>query len=138
MKIPKSFLILGFIVLTLNTAWEFSHYFLYVDSSGISKYPHLIIASFADMAIIMGIFTTVSLKKKNFSWARNAKKSDYLLTVFSGLTIAAFIEYINLNLGRWAYTSAMPTIFGIGISPLIQLALTGTVSLVILKFVEKR
>ncbi len=136
MKIIKRLFIVGLIILILNIIWEFSHYFLYVDLSGISKFPHLIIASFTDMLIILGIFTIVSLKNRNFNWIKNPRKLDYSLIVFFGLAIAVFIEVINLNLGRWTYTTTMPTIFGIGISPLIQLALTGIVSLIIIKYIE--
>jgi len=58
------------------------------------------------------------------------------MVVFLGLIIAIFIEMINLNLGRWEYTMAMPTLFGIGIIPLIQLALTGVISLIFIKQIE--
>lgn len=129
MKFLKKMLVFGLISLILNLVWEFSHHFLYIDLSGIPEYPHLIMASFMDMFILLGIFATVSLKNRNFSWAERPGKADYLLIVFMGFLVAALIEIVNLNLGRWEYTQAMPTLFGIGISPLIQLALTGVISL---------
>ena len=129
----RTLLIVGIIALVLNTIWEFSHHFLYVDLSGIPKYPHLIIAAFADMLIIFGIFAVVSLKNKNLGWIKNPGKLDYLMVVFLGLAAAILIEIINLKLGRWEYTAAMPSIFGVGISPVIQLALTGVISLAIVK-----
>ena len=46
------------------------------------------------------------------------------------------IEIINLNLGRWDYTKLMPTIFGIGISPLIQLVATAIISLVLIRILD--
>ena len=136
MTTKKRFFIAGLIALILNIIWEFSHHFLYVDLSGIPKYSHLIIASFADMLIILGIFAIVSLKNKNLNWIKNPSKFDYFMVVFLGLIIAIFIEMINLNLGRWKYTLAMPTLFGIGISPLIQLALTGIISLIFIKQIK--
>ena len=136
MTTKKRFFIAGLIALILNIIWEFSHHFLYVDLSGIPKYSHLIIASFADMLIILGIFAIVSLKNKNLNWIKNPSKFDYFMVVFLGLIIAIFIEMINLNLGRWKYTLAMPTLFGIGISPLIQLALTGIISLIFVKQIK--
>ncbi len=136
MKTKRKIFIAGLIILILNIIWEFSHYFLYIDLSGISKYPHLIIASFTDMFIILGIFIIISLRNRNFNWINSPRKCDYLLIVFFGLTIAVFIETINLNLGRWAYTATMPTLFGVGISPMIQLVLTGIISLIIMRSVE--
>lgn len=137
MTTKKMFFIIALIALILNTIWEFSHYSLYIDLSGIPKYPHLIIASFTDMLIIQGILAIVSLKNKNFKWIKSPSKSDYLLVVFIGLVAAIFIELINLNLGRWTYAVAMPTIFKIGVSPLIQLALTGIISLIIPNYILK-
>jgi len=136
MTTKKRFFIAGLIALILNIIWEFSHHFLYVDLSGIPKYSHLIIASFADMLIILGIFAIISLKNKNLNWIKNPSKFDYFMVVFLGLIITIFIEMINLNLGRWEYTLAMPTLFGIGISPLIQLALTGIISLIFIKQIK--
>lgn len=136
MKTKKRIFLFGSIAFVLNMIWEFSHHFLYIDFSEISKYSHLVIASFADMSFILGIFAIVSLKNRNLDWIKSPRKLDYLLIVFFGITIAFFIEAINLNLGRWAYTSTMPTIFGIGISPLIQLALTGILSLMIIKYLD--
>ena len=132
----KKMLIIGFIALFLNVIWEFSHYFLYIDLSGIPKYTHLIIASFTDMLIILGIFTIISLKNKNTNWIKNPGKFDYLMVILLGLIVAIFIEVKNLNLGRWEYTATMPTLFGIGISPLIQLAFTGIIPLIFIKQVK--
>jgi len=132
----KRFFIVGLIALILNIIWEFSHHSLYIDLSGIPKYSHLIIASFIDMFIILGIFAIISLKNKNLNWIKNPNKIDYLIFVFLGLIIAIFIEMISLNLEMWEYTLAMPTLFGIGISPLIQLALTGIISLIFIKKIK--
>lgn len=137
MKPLKRFLIIGFIALVLNLIWEFSHYSLYIDLSGIPKYQHLIIASLADTLILFCIFMIVSLKNENFKQVKYQSYFDYLLVVFMGLAVAILIELINLNLSRWEYTKAMPTLLGIGISPLIQLALTGIVSLAIINYLEK-
>ncbi len=127
--IKKTFLIVGLFAFTLNLLWEFSHYFLYVDLSGIQKYPHLVLASFVDMLLILSIFALISFKNKNIEWMRNPRRRDFVWVILSGIFIAAIIEIINLKLERLEYTSAMPTFFGIGMSPLIQLALTGVISL---------
>ncbi len=128
------FLVLGFIVLILNLIWEFSHYKLYNDLSGISSNIHLIIASFGDLFFIFLIFFFISLINKNIKWLNKPVKSDYLFTIFFGLIIAILIEVINVYfLARWAYKPIMPTIFGIGLSPLLQLATTGILSLFIFK-----
>ena len=61
----KRFFIAGLIALILNILWEFLHHSLYIDLSGIPKYAHLIIASFTDMLIILGIFDCLAKKQKS-------------------------------------------------------------------------
>ncbi|MBI2147286.1 hypothetical protein HYU19_02295 [Candidatus Woesearchaeota archaeon] len=117
--------------------WEFSHQILYVDLSGIEKYAHLVIASFMDVIIILSLFMIVSLKNKNAVWIKKPCLFDYVLISLFGIIAAVLIEKINLTLGRWEYATIMPTILGIGISPLVQLSLTGIVSLAILHHFEK-
>lgn len=124
----KIFLILIF-TLALNLIWEFSHYQLYVDLTRIPSTFHLIGASFIDVFLIAIIFIAVSLKNKNIKWLKKPMKKDYLSLIIFGLILAFFWELINLNLGRWEYKEIMPTIFNVGLSPLVQLAITSTISL---------
>ena len=85
------------------------------------------------MLIILGIFLIISIKNKNINWINTPTKKDYLALVLLGLIIASIIEIINLNLGRWKYTKLMPTILGIGISPLIQLTATAILSSILIR-----
>jgi len=133
MKKYYKFLKLIIIVLILNLIWEFSHSFLYIDMSGIPKNIHLILASFTDVIIIAFIFLIVSLKNKNIRWIEKPNTIDYVIIIILSLIISAFIELGALSTGRWDYTKLMPTVFGIGLSPLIQLAVTSIISLIIIK-----
>lgn len=129
----KQFLILTIIILILNLIWEFSHFRLYNDLTGIPSTTHLIFASFGDVLWIMIIFFVIFLINKNWNWIKKPKTLDYFLIVFFGLIIAVIIEAVNLNLGRWAYKELMPTILGVGLSPLIQLSITAILSLIIFR-----
>jgi hypothetical protein len=133
MKKYLKFVIVFFIAFILNAVWEFLHYRLYFDLSGISKYPHLLLATFTDAIIITIIFLIISLKNKNIKWINKPKKLDYLLIILFGLIVAIFIEIRALKIERWAYKEIMPTIFGVGLSPLMQLAVTGVLSLILVK-----
>ncbi len=136
MKHLRRILRAGIFFALLNILWEFSHYSLYVDLSGIPPYPHLLLASLADTLILLGIFAIVSLKNKSTVWMDAPGRVDYLLIAVLGVGIAVFIEWVNVTAGRWMYTPAMPTLFGIGVSPLIQLALTGIVSLIMARYIK--
>jgi len=127
------FLLIFFLAFILNFLWEISHFPLYDDLTGIPKYPHLLIATLTDAIIITFIFMLISLLNKNTSWIRHPKISDYLLIIIPTLIIASAIELYSVSNGRWSYKEIMPTIFGIGLSPLIQLAVTGIITLRLIK-----
>ncbi|MBS3085654.1 hypothetical protein J4225_03135 [Candidatus Pacearchaeota archaeon] len=125
------------IVFILNIIWEFSHYQFYIDLTGIPPTTHLIIASLTDVFLIGLIFMLISLINKSPKWIDKPGLKDYTFIIIFSLIISTIIELYSVSRGRWAYTSAMPTIFGIGLSPLIQLFTTGIVSLSLLKLINR-
>ena len=129
-------IILAIIILGLNIVWEFSHYRLYIDLTGIPPTTHLIIASFADLFLVFLIFFIISIFNKSISWIENPHKLDYNIIILFGILIATIIEIYSLSNGRWAYTNLMPTIFGIGLSPLIQLFTTSIIGLWLFKLIK--
>ncbi len=131
------FLLVVSLTFVLNVIWEFSHYGLYNDLSGIAANLHLIMASFTDMLIILFVFLAVSLKNRGFEWIKKPKLFDYVLIVILCLIVAIGIESWALSIGRWSYKDSMPTIFGIGLSPLVQLFVTGILALWVVKLFEK-
>ena len=120
--------LIGFI---LNAVWELLHYGLYYDLLGIAKYPHLLLATFTDAVIIVGIFLIVSLVSRGVDWVRKPLVWNYLVVVLLGFCVAVFIEVRALGTGRWAHKPLMPTLFGVGFSPLLQLATAGVLTLLI-------
>ncbi len=124
------------IILCLNLIWEFSHYGLYIDLTGIPSTNHIIIASFTDLLIISFILLINSVYNKNIKWLENPKNSDFVIIVLIGFLLATIIEVYSLSKGRWLYTEYMPTIFGIGLSPLIQLFTTSIISFILLKVLK--
>ena len=138
----RKIVFLVFLVFILNTLWEFLHSNLYINLSGIFitnilniKLPYsfiLILASITDTFLILSIFGIISLINFNLKWILSPKIKDYSLIAILGISIAIIIEKINLG-KNWIYTESMPTLLGIGISPLVQLSLTSIISIIILK-----
>ena len=122
-------IVLFLIILILNLFWEFSHYRLYIDLTGIPSTTHLIIASLTDVFLIGFMFMLMSLINKSVRWIDKPQLKDYLIIIIFSIIISITIELYSVSQGRWAYTSAMPTIFGVGLSPLIQLFTTGIIGL---------
>jgi len=52
---------------------------------------------------------------------RAPRLREYALLALIGLLIALFVEVKAQFLGRWQYSDAMPLIYGLGLSPLLQM-----------------
>lgn len=145
-------LILTFWVIAylLNFFWEAWHaYYLYWGYRGksfsdysIPEYLALIEkASFVDAGILTAIFLVGFLIWKDWSWLAIGKgercRLNFLrLTYFLITTIgvATWIEIKGVYLFKeWSYLPTMPIFFGLGLSPLVQLAVTGLLAFWILK-----
>ena len=117
----------------LNFFWESFHaVFLYEghNFNAIRYVPMIGYVSMVDGLLILGMYLIVSLFWRNFLWINEIDMKKIGFFAITGLLIAAWIEYRGVFLqARWSYNSLMPTIFGIGLSPLLQLAVTGAISL---------
>lgn len=109
----------------LNIVWEKIQMPLYaVDVSVWECWMLCLKASIWDAFIIAGVYYFVDTPNQN---------QRYILSVILCLLIAIFIEQRALVEGRWTYSSRMPTIAGIGLSPLIQLPLLAIATYEILR-----
>lgn len=112
----------------LNLIWENLHVFLYEQYRGvfysqigwIDKFQILLKASIFDAALIMAVVSLIML----IPWLKG--KESWSLVVITVL-FSISLELYALDTGRWAYNSLMPLIpvLDIGVSPVIQLGLTG-------------
>ena len=134
----KKLSLLVLIILVLNLIWEFSHYRLYFDLTGIPSNLHLVLASFVDVILIFIIILLIASIKKKLSWINNPSKRDYVFFIIANLVLAFIWELININLERWAYKEIMPTIFGVGLSPILQLPITAGLSLFLFNWLSKK
>lgn len=103
--------------------WETLHLPLYTDYGELGgPLPITIYATLGDAAYTLGAFFFISLFKKTKKWILEIEVSDYVGLLILGFCIALFVEYKALALDKWKYTIDMPLLFGIGISPLIQMS----------------
>jgi len=83
-----------------------------------------------DGLLILGIYLITAIVYKNLLWIKNIKKEQIYIFSILGLIVAAVIEYRAIFvLDKWTYSNLMPTIFGLGLSPLIQLTVTGLIAI---------
>ncbi len=116
-----------------NFIWESLHaVFLYEGHDfNAEKYVRMIsYVSGVDGLIILGIYLFIAVVWRNILWLKEMNKKQGLAVFLLGMVIAAMIEYRKVFLVKaWTYNPLMPTIFGIGMSPLLQLSMTGMLAL---------
>lgn len=129
----------------LNFFWESWHaYYLYWGYAGVSFADYSISGylklmskvSLVDAGILTIIFLIGFFVWRDLGWlcplGLKLNRWAYFLTATIG--IAAFIEIKGVYiLKEWSYLETMPTIFGLGLSPLVQLATTGLLALYSIK-----
>jgi len=111
--LPELFLV----ALGLNVIWEFAHCFLYEtcrQQTWRQNIPLLLTMSLKDAALIV-LFYLI------------AGGSAALFLVLA-LGFAFIDEKVSLRLKRWEYAAAMPTLGGVGLTPLLEIAVTGLLS----------
>jgi hypothetical protein len=120
----------------LNLLWEVLHSLLYDWNkepliNDIFVYiPR--ITGFASALDTLWIFTFIiwaSIFNRSIFWLKSPQIKDYGVFIAIGILYAILFEWMAVELNLWSYNELMPQIFGIGLTPLIQLALTGIVSL---------
>ena len=115
----------------INLFWEIIHSQLYTTclKLQLKKYIPLIIgASFKDGLWISFFFLISVFIFSNVNILNNA--FQLLLFVVLALLFSFIDEKISIKMKRWEYSKQMPLIFGVGITPLLELAVTGILTFV--------
>jgi len=125
----------------LNFIWEMLHFHLYSSQTlGMhnlffititSRVGLALYTSFIDTFWIFAVFILIALIDKEVKWKINVVNSVLFSILL--IAIAMIMERIGLARGLWVYSSYMPVIFRIGLSPLVQLIVTGWISLLIVR-----
>jgi len=113
----------------INLLWEVSQSVLYETCLKLSlkKYiPRIIRAAFNDGVTITIYWIFLYLIFQN----QNPLQNYFQLIIFSIISLLfSFIwEIYAQRVGLWKYSSDMPTIFGVGVTPFIQIFLTGLIT----------
>jgi hypothetical protein len=116
-----------------NFVWEAFHaVWLYEDHDiGADHYVRMInYVSIVDALIVLGIFCIVCVLWRNLSWLKGMNSMQALAVVLTGFAASGMLEYRAVYLLKeWRYNENMPIVLGIGLSPLIQIGVTGLLAL---------
>lgn len=123
------FIKIFFIAFAINILYEVLHSFLYETCLRASpkKYGYLILkGAVFDGFVILVLYLFVVLIFQNYNMFVNY----FQCVVFfgAGIIFAYVWEIYSLRKKKWEYSEHMPLVFGAGLTPLVQLAFTGFLS----------
>ena len=71
--------------------------------------------------IAFSTFALTGFLLNRIDWPRTRPVAGCLIVMIGALAFTVWSEWYNVyRAGAWGYTSDMPTIYGIGLSPLLQ------------------
>ena len=108
----------------LHLIWEIAQLPLY----GISLRPDKAFVAFAvghclvgDVLIAVVIYSIAAFALRDWRWAVTQTWRGAAIAIPVGIAYTAWSEWYNVyQAGHWDYLPAMPLIFGVGLSPLLQ------------------
>lgn len=110
--------------LAVHLIWELAQlplYTLWRDETPPAIAWAVIHCTAGDGLIALGSFLVAWAWAHDVFWPWHRLARGLPVLIASGVGYTAFSEWYNVHvLGSWAYSEHMPTIFGIGVSPLLQ------------------
>ena len=108
----------------LNLAWEIAHvrlYTIWMETDGPGIAWAVLHCSLGDVVIALAMFALAGIVLWRMDWPMSQPLTGGAILVIGALAYTAWSEWHNVyRAGSWGYTASMPTIFGIGLSPLLQ------------------
>ena len=109
---------------SLNLAWEIAHvrlYTLWAEADVLGVAWALFHCTLGDVLIALGAFLLASIVLGRIDWPVSRHRAGGILVVASTMGYTSWSEWYNVyRAGSWRYTELMPTVFDIGLSPLLQ------------------
>jgi len=108
----------------LNLTWEIAQvrlYTLWAEADGLTVAWSLLHCSLGDVLIALAMFALAGMALRRSNWPVSRPWAGAAIAVTGALAYTAWSEWYNVyRAGSWAYSTSMPLIFGIGVSPLLQ------------------
>jgi len=108
----------------LNLAWEIAHvrlYTLWASADGLSVAWALFHCTLGDVVIALAMFALAVVMLGDKDWPISRPWAGCAIVVAGAMAYTAWSEWYNVyRAGTWGYTTNMPLVFGIGLSPLLQ------------------
>lgn len=90
-----------------------------------------------DVVISAAAYFVAALAARSILWPRRPTPWPVAIYFLAGLAITIAIERWAVSAGRWEYREAMPTIAGIGLTPLLQWIVIPAMILVVVRRIAR-
>lgn len=122
--LTKCLAIWASLALLLNFPWEIAQLPLYVlwdDPDRVRVAAYVLHCLLGDVLIAVSVYLLTAIVFRDLAWPMRRPWTAGAFMLAAGLGFTVFSEWYNVYvLAAWAYKPAMPTIAGIGLTPLLQ------------------
>lgn len=120
----RAALLWGGFAAALNLAWEIAQlplYALYEQAAFPAIAYSVAHCAVGDVLVSLACYAAAALALGDWRWPLSKPLPGIGIALATGVIYTVFSEWLNVSVrGTWAYAPAMPTLFGIGLSPLVQ------------------
>jgi branched-subunit amino acid ABC-type transport system permease component len=125
------------LALGLHLLWEFGQlpfYMLWKEGEAWRIALYVMHCVLGDVMIATLSYLAVALIWRQVNWPRQRLRTGGMMLIAIGLGYTVFSEWYNVyRIGAWVYSDAMPLIYGIGITPLLQWLVVPGVMLLLIR-----
>lgn len=136
--ILRGILVWAALSFALNLVWELVQLPLYtIAATGTpAQLAYAVLhCTLGDVIIASGSFVVAGLLLRAPDWPSTRPWPGITIAMASGLIYTIYSEWNNVYVaGTWAYSAAMPLVFGIGLAPLLQWVIVPALSLAVIRF----
>ena len=126
----------------LNLVWEIIQlplYTIYYETNLQTIAYAVAHCTLGDALIALSSYLLSAAATRSWNWPVDRVVPGAAVAVVAGLTYTALSEWLNVSVrGSWAYAPAMPQLFGLGLSPLLQWLVLPLFGLLIFRALERR
>ncbi len=125
------------LALAMHLLWEIGQlpfYTLWQEGEAWRIALYVLHCVLGDVMIATASYLAVALIWRRINWLRQRLWAGGTMLVVMGFGYTVYSEWHNVyRVGSWAYSDAMPLIFGIGITPLLQWVVVPAVMLALIQ-----
>ncbi|HVS30682.1 MAG TPA: hypothetical protein VMS98_04420 [Thermoanaerobaculia bacterium] len=129
------------VTFAMHFVWEMSQAKWFVGMAELPFWTGTFLclrASLGDIVITAVAFVSAAAASRTLLWPRLRRTLPFTMFMLVGLIITIAYEVFALRTGRWSYGPEMPTLFGIGLLPLLQWTIIPPIEVVIFRALWRR